>query len=575
MDMTTIRRRILPPALLAVCATLSGCFDDNYDLSDIDTTAKITVDNLVLPIRIEAITLGDIINIDDDSRIVERDGSYVLVEEGTFDSDPIRIDVIDIVAPVLSPIDITAQLDGVQTTATSPAISYNIGRHTEDFSYSSYDVSECIKAIDRVNTDFTIRLVLGVTEPSATLGDCDLIDLTLQLPAGLQGTPSAGTYDANTGIVNLGTVRVTGGQIDFSMTVTTIDTDKAHITFSPETRSLTFADEIGVAGGRIVPVSVPSAIPQNVHFTIDFDLSRLKVKAFTGVLSYDIDGLDIDPVSLGDLPSVLAQPETDIALTNPQIYLSLNNPLSPYGISAQAGLTITPWRDGSAGKTYGLDRGTFAVGAGQGAQIPVSYCMAPEKPASYIAGFEGASFEPYSGLRDILRGAGLPDELAVRITDPVMTQQKVTGLPIGTDLGTVHGHYTLYAPLALAAGSQIVYTDTESGWSDEDVDAITIETLAVTANVTNNLPVSVHLSGYPIDVDGRKIDGVEISGADIKAGATSTLDLHITGSIRHFDGITFTAKVISADANTPISPSQKIELTDIKAKVSGYYVREL
>jgi len=561
--------------MLAVCATLSGCFDDNYDLSDIDTTAKISVNDLVLPIRIEAITLGDVINLSDESRIVERDGSYVLVEDGSFDSDPIRIDAIDIAAPHIDPIDLNINLGTIQTTATDPAISYNIGRHTEQFSYSSYDVSECIKAIDRVDTDFTIRLTIGVTESTGTLGDCNLVNLTLQLPAGLQGTPSAGSYDTATGIVNLGTVLVTGGKLDFSMAVTAIDPAKAHITFSPDNRSLTFTDEIGIAGGEILPLSVPSVIPQSVHFTIDFDLSRLKVKAFSGVLSYDIDGLDIDPVSLGDLPSVLSQPETDIALSNPQIYLSLNNPLSPYGISAQAGLTITPWRNGTSGQSYGLDRGFFSIKSGQGAQTPVNYCMAPEKPASYIAGFEDASFEPYSGLRDILRGEGLPDELAVRITDPAMTQQKVSGLPIGTDLGTVHGNYSLYAPLALAAGSQIIYTDTESGWSDEDVDAITIETLAVTANVTNNLPVSVHLSGYPIDIDGRKINGVEITGADIKAGETSTLDLRITGSINHFDGITFTAKVLSSDTNTPIGPSQKIELTDIKATVSGFYVREL
>ncbi|MDE5657722.1 MAG: hypothetical protein K2I25_01540 [Muribaculaceae bacterium] len=35
---------------------LTGCVDDKYDLSDIDTTAGIKVNDLVVPVNIDAVT---------------------------------------------------------------------------------------------------------------------------------------------------------------------------------------------------------------------------------------------------------------------------------------------------------------------------------------------------------------------------------------------------------------------------------------------------------------------------------------------------------------------------------------
>ena len=126
-------------------------------------------------------------------------------------------------------------------------------------------------------------------------------------------------------------------------------------------------------------------------------------------------------------------------------------------------------------------------------------------------------------------------------------------------------------------------SDTESGWNDADtesgdddaiVDALTISTLEVTATVTNDLPVSIHMSGYPIDIDGNRIGNVEITGADITGGAKDQpLTIRMTGTVTHLDGITFTARATSENAATPLSPEQKITLRDIRAKVSGHYLR--
>lgn len=54
---------------LAGLASLTSCVDDGYDLSDVDSTSRFTVEDLVVPINIDELTLKDVISFDDDSKI--------------------------------------------------------------------------------------------------------------------------------------------------------------------------------------------------------------------------------------------------------------------------------------------------------------------------------------------------------------------------------------------------------------------------------------------------------------------------------------------------------------------------
>ncbi len=57
-------------SLMAV-ATLVSCVDNDYDLSDIDTTTQINVNNLVVPFNLDVIKLSDIIEVKEGSEISE------------------------------------------------------------------------------------------------------------------------------------------------------------------------------------------------------------------------------------------------------------------------------------------------------------------------------------------------------------------------------------------------------------------------------------------------------------------------------------------------------------------------
>ena len=86
--MKKFRYQVVLPALSLIA--LSGCIDSDYDLSDINTESEIRVNNLVLPVNIDQLTLDDVISIDEDSKIKVVDGKYAVLVEGDFHSDPER-----------------------------------------------------------------------------------------------------------------------------------------------------------------------------------------------------------------------------------------------------------------------------------------------------------------------------------------------------------------------------------------------------------------------------------------------------------------------------------------------------
>ena len=147
---------------------------------------------------------------------------------------------------------------------------------------------------------------------------------------------------------------------------------------------------------------------------------------------------------------------------------------------------------------------------------------------------------------------------------------------LGTDIPGIDGHYDFFAPLALQNGSSIVYTETEDGWNDEDVDAITVEKLHVSARATSRVPLDVKLSAYVLDKYGNRMQA-QLTSVTLPANAEDfpfTIELTEGQTVTHLDGITFTARV-NADGETPLSPDQEIVLKEVRAKVSGYYEKEL
>ncbi len=573
-----INRYLLAAAGLTAVA-MSSCVDDDYDLSDIDTTAKIQVSDLTLPVNIDPIKLSSMFDLGDDSKVKEVGGIYAVVEDGTFSSSEIKINRVNLrgVAGDQSTrhINLGAPL-GPQPgiTADVPVTSDPIG-----FSYSSTDVPAEIRSIKAAGGDFTLSLDIDFPELNGKISKIAFKNLKIKLAKGFDAVSDRGTYDPASGIIDIPEATVAGATLTINLHGTALDFAMMGGTFDPATHSASVSSDIAVTEGEVVldGADVISTIPADISMVTSFKMSDIVLTWFSGRMAYDITGVNISPVDLNDLPDILSQGDTRVSLVNPQIYLSADNPLHSYGLRARTGLSITSVfkpEQGTPNHTASLDApGYFEVSSA----AESSYVLSPEPPASIQPGFAGATHVPFTALSGILEGNGLPARLDIDLDNPNVFEQDVERLQLGTPLGDVKGKYQFFAPLQLGANSQVVYTDTEDGWNDEDVDAITIEELKVAVTVSSDVPFALKFTGYPIDVKGNQINNVKIEGADIPANADKVpVTIRISGAVTHLDGIRFTATgTVPDDMKQPLSPSQTITVGDLRATVSGYYLKEL
>ena len=565
----------------------TGCIDENYDLSNVDTTAELQVKDLVLPLDIDEIAMREFINIEDTGRIQVINGEYVLIDSGTYSTDDIIIPAINIPAPSVAPITTTIKLlENGNTPSSTKAIPtlpsfpliFDIGRQVSEFEYKASNISDYIIDINLIGANFDIEIDLVILGLENNIKSWTLEDFKMRLPKGLTGETNIGIYDPETGIVEIGGLVVEGTKATFKMSITEVDVKKAGVVFDYDTHTISFKDEIGIHTGHVVvgmsDIKTLEGLPSTADLQILFSMGNINVEMFGGTIQYNLEGIEIADIPITGIPTILSQETTDLILANPQVYVCFSNPLGTnYGLYAQTGLTLTAKRPGQPDQKYSLDNGYFKL-ACNGCQ-GCKFCLSPEDPGqgNYWGKFVDAQHIPFSSLAYILSGKGLPRSIGISLDNPCIPKQKIAHFPVGTNLGKMTGCYTIFAPLQLREGSQIVYSSTEKGWWNEEMDKFSIKHLQIDAMVTNDLPVDVEITGYPIDRDGNQIEDVVIEGFHLETGVEdSPLHIKMEGKIEHLDGVVFVAKAKAT--GQALSPDEHIILKDLKVKVSGSYLTE-
>lgn len=572
-------------ALSALLTTAAGCIDDKYDLSDIDTTSRFTVNDLTVPMNLDEIRLKSIIEIEEDSKLqifTDAEGKqyYAVQETGTFTSDPVHVDEMTCSGPQVEPV--TIAIDRIPATGgtgvAQSSASYDIKPSGRDFTYDISDIDASVHSVSAIGVrPMDIVLTLSVSGLSGHVRSMTFSDLIILMPKGLTATSDAGDYDPATGILSIGSLMTDSPEAKVKVTVTAIDMQANGSTLDYDTHSLAYVGEVEVASGVITVDAEGASQPAAIDFTTAYDFGDIYATTFSGEIDYRLSGVKISDVDLSDMPDFLAGEGTDIALVNPQIYLNINNPVGDDGLDCRTGLTLSAIRGGEVTGSFGIDNPFFPITHERG-NGPYYYCLSPSAPAEPLPGYPAGELThvAFTSLSDVLSGDGLPSAIGITLDDPCIPLQAVRDFALGQDIQGVDGTYDFFAPLSLKDGSTIIYTDTEDGWSDEDVDAITIEKFEVTALASTDLPLVVRLTAVVLDKNGNTIDA-DLSSAELPANAKDfpfTITLGEGQTVKNLDGIRFTAHV-KADGATPLSPEQTIVLKKVRGKVSGNYTKEL
>lgn len=591
-------RHLLFVALSAAMLATTGCVDDKYDLSDVDTTVQLQVKNLTLPINFEPIQLKSILKPSDDSCIKETEDGYAVVEQGSIKSDPISIAKQHITAPEVRPtVEDIYKIDGSEAGGIiETTVAYSIVDIMGDFEYNKDDIPTEILALNSVGVEWTLSIRVSVTDETASMRHLDFENVIINLPKGL--TTSDSRYDPVTGDLDLGNVTLPAGSTSYRLDVpvTAVDLtcwNDGDFTFTPSANGgngrIHLGGHVGVKSGQaILTMAVDISHPSSVVFYMQPELSDITINSFTGKIRYTLSNFNIPAVDISDLPDLLSDSQTTIVLSNPQLYLSVNNPVAGYGLDATTGLRLTPMRKGKPGKVCNLNPGqAINIGHNKGVAGPYTYCISPSRPEKYYTGYENAIPVGCSDFSNILAGEGVPTSIAVDLPGAQIVPGDVTDFKLGVTIGAIEGEYTVYCPLSMGQGSKVVYSDTIAGWNDDTVNRIVINDMQVTTTVVNTLPFDIELSGYPLSlkaegatptqsVDPTTLKGVSIKPFTVTAGSTVTVTTSTDGIVEHLDGIHFVARAAVDQADAPvISPDNTITLTDLRVTVSGSYTDKL
>ena len=573
-----------------VLIAATSCVDNDYDLSDIDTTARLQVKELVVPMNIEEAILDQVLDLDDDSEVKKielEDGSfiYAVKKDGSFNSDPIHISEFTASKPNITPIVSTLDLVDLRTAAGyvpgGITAYYDIKTDPTEIKSEASDIDKSIYTVKKLDVNTKIKTTLKVEGLSAdVLKKMKIDDLKVKYPVGLIATTDNGSYDPKTGYLTFSKPLAPNsqGEIKVTMTITSLDASSPNIQFDGKAHTFKFEDNITVEQGR-VNIYADTSLPDQVTFTVTPDMNAIKVDKFTGSIVYDVGDIDIDPIDISNLPDLINQEGTSISIADPQLYLTLSNPLEEYiadgdVMNLGAGISLKSEREG-ASKVFALDESRFSTAQDN---TGYTYVLAPKSPEKPIEGYINPQWVKFSSLSNVLDldGKGIPTKIYVDIAEPRIDETNIESLKLGVDLPAVVGNYTFYAPLQLNDGSVIKYVDTIDDWSDEDLDKMTITKLNVDFVGSTEVPFELKLKVLPINKTGKPISGVTSNTVTIPAMAKGTpVNVTIEGEIKELDGIQIEANIVNKGSDTTLAPSMKLIIKDFKAKVSGYYEDEL
>lgn len=579
---------------------LTSCIDDNYDLSDIDTTSEFKVDNLALPINLDPVVLSDIIKIKEGDELKEvtiGDNTFYAVQRsGEFNSDGIYVNKFEAGAEKMNDRTATFRLRGSSSApgkrnASSNELMYLISPVRENLEYDATDIDGSVRDLTVIYFDDTVLKLTISTNGLSSGIQSRLTDVQLTVPKGLsiKNVKAGGVnygpnaYDPDSGTLTLAEgFDLTNNQASIEITADGVSLAgyDGTFTYNPTSDSGTFKLQsvfnIESANLRLTGDAGALASIQEVNFNVQYQLGSLMVNAILGSIEYDLSGtgLDIDPINLSNMPTFLEDPETDLRLSNPQVYLQLKNPIGQYGLKYQSSLNILVQRDGQPDLKFPSPLVKVPATIGMYNFVLAPY---PEKissiPAEFASDIEKLTYE---NLGNILSGNGLPNSLDIQLVNPMIPEQQLTSpFRLGTSIEGMEGSYMFLAPLSLAEDSQIVKV--VDGWWSEDLSDLNIDLLSITTNVTNEVSTSVILNVYAIDRNGEPISTV--GSLELPENAVNQpIEIKLMGldgkPFNNLDGVKIYV-MAGENEGQPLAPSQSITLDNIKARVTGNYIRKL
>ena len=583
MKKTSKARRLLFPLMVASAGILMGCTNNDYDFDEIDMTLGLGGDEIFIPTSsTKEITLDDILKLKEDDCVKMLDnGDYVFIQEGE-EVDPARpkIDEVSLTKTELmnTDLDVTPNMSesAKKRARAGENIPWSINESATvlDFTYAANEpeILEIMSAAVSANMNLSVSF-------SENLARCigSFEEVTLQVPEYMVINSASGNNVKVDGNLLKLTGIPTSEKIDLKVTINSFDFQNNKALQIDEEGGFTLTGDVKLAVKAQTEITPEIMENYLSDWTLksNMELDKIVIQDVVGRFNPTIDLSNLGDVEVSSTPDFLKDDEVRIDLANPQILVQIDNNMN---VAANINATLTAIKDNQARKTISIEGinihpNTLTNGS---TVTKICICRDPALVSEAYADYDKYEVEELSELISTI-----PDKIQFGAVTTVDKDHKAS-----FDLGTeyeVKPSYSINAPIAFGKNANIVYTDSIDDMHGE-LDGFELSEgayLEITADVENKMPVFLNTEVTPYDVNGTKLNNVNVAVEEnIPAAADGqtakgNLKITIKGDIKQLDMLKFTIGGSASEGTESVTGitlnklKHSLKLDNVKIKLVG------
>lgn len=544
----------------AAVVGFSGCTDNDYDLSEIDSTIGIGGDGLEIPsLSTEIIPLKDVLELEADGSVVEDEisGDYVFRQEGA---------QVAPVHPFIDKINVAEQntvSNDIELVFSSPSgtrrrHATRVGGESivadgwiQAFTYEGNKPEEVVE-LSEAEVSSTITLSIDFSDVKSVVSKFDQIEV--DMPAFMT-------------IANVNCGGYAFEQSGSKLTLKNVYTS-SNMTITADITSLNFKEKdtsygsLSISGGKVKMegkvhvTAVASSFNTGAGTTgrkisSVMNMSKFVVNAATGKFNPEIALSDLGNIKVSGIPDFLQGGNVVVDLYNPQIKLTVTSDMN---VPGTLNGVIKSFKNGQLLATVNVDN--IPIDANKTSTICI--CRRSEG----VSGFDHVLTNP--NLSKLIET--IPDNITFS-ANASADQTNSYRFELGHNY-TVQPAYSVDAPIAFGENASIEYRDTLDGWNDNIKDFELAEGAYVNmdASIKSCVPAYMTVSAVPVDVNGNAISAdelsVEVTGSveaskDGVSETTSPVNIKVSqmkkGAMKKLDGIVFVVAGKASDGNNAVT----------------------
>lgn len=544
----------------AAVVGFSGCTDNDYDLSEIDSTIGIGGDGLEIPsLSTEIIPLKDVLELEANGSVVEDEvsGDYVFRQSGA-DVAPVHpfIDKITVAEQnsVSNDLELTfSSASGSRRRSATRAGGQSVVADgwIQAFTYEGNKPEEVVDLYE-AEVSSKVTLDIDFSDVKSVVSKFDQIEV--DMPA----------------FMTINNVKCGGYAFEQSGSKLTLKNvyTSSNMTITADITSLNFKEKdtsygsLSISGGKVKMegkvhvTAVASSFNSGAGTTgrkisSVMNMSKFVVNAATGKFNPEIALSDLGNIKVSGIPDFLQGGNVVVDLYNPQIKLTVTSDMD---VPGTLNGVIKSFKNGQLLATVNVDN--IPIDANKTSTICI--CRRCEG----VSGFDHVLTNP--NLSKLIET--IPDNITFS-ANASADQTNSYRFELGHNY-TVQPAYSVDAPIAFGENASIEYRDTLDGWNDNIKDFELAEGAYVNmdASIKSCVPAYMTVSAVPVDVNGNAISAdelsVEVTGSveaskDGVSETTSPVNIKVSqmkkGAMKKLDGIVFVVAGKASDGNNAVT----------------------